>query len=56
MDFARRLVLERGVAVVPGTTFGPDSGQYVRVSLATETGALLEGVTRLTQAIHDWGS
>lgn len=56
MDFARRLVLERGVAVVPGTTFGPDSGKYVRVSLATETGALLEGVDRLTQAIHEWGS
>lgn len=56
MDFARRLVEERGVAVVPGTTFGPDSGKYVRVSLATATDLLLEGVERLAGAIHDWGS
>jgi aspartate aminotransferase len=56
MDFARRLVEERGVAVVPGTTFGPDSGRYVRVSLATATDLLLEGVRRLAGAIHDWGS
>lgn len=55
MDFARRLVEERGVAVVPGTTFGPNSGQFVRVSLATATDLLLEGVGRLADAVHDWG-
>lgn len=55
MDFARRLVEERGVAVVPGTTFGPDSGKYARVSLATAVEPLLDGVERLAGAIHDWG-
>lgn len=54
MDFARRLVGERAVAVVPGTTFGPDSGRFVRVSLATATDLLLEGVTRLADAIEEW--
>ena len=56
LQFARRLVLERGVAVVPGTTFGPDSGAYVRISLATATDPLLEGVSRLAEAIRSWGA
>ncbi len=55
MDFARRLVEERGVVVVPGTTFGPDSGRFVRVSLATATDQLMEGVSRLADAIEEWG-
>lgn len=54
VEFARRLVLERGVAVVPGTTFGPDSGSYVRVSLATSREPLLEGVGRLADAVKTW--
>ena len=54
LEFCRRLVLERGVAVVPGTTFGPDSGSYVRVSLASATDALLEGVGRIAEAINTW--
>ena len=56
LEFARRLVLERGVAVVPGTTFGPDSGAYVRISLATATEPLLEGVSRLADAVRTWGA
>jgi aspartate/methionine/tyrosine aminotransferase len=55
LEFARRLVLERGVAVVPGTTFGPDSGAFVRISLATATDPLLEGVGRLADAVAEWG-
>ncbi len=55
VEFCRRLVLERGVAVVPGTAFGPDSGAYVRVSLATAAEALLEGVGRLVEAVKTWG-
>lgn len=54
VDFARRLVRERSVAVVPGTTFGPDSGHYVRISLATAAEPLLEGVSRLADALDDW--
>lgn len=50
-EFARKLVLERGVAVVPGSTFGPDSGALVRVSLATAADVLTEGVGRLIEAV-----
>ena len=53
--FSRRLVLERGVAVVPGITFGPNSDSYVRLSLATATDLLLEGVGRLAESIKTWG-
>lgn len=56
LEFARRLVLERGVAVVPGDTFGPGSTAYVRLSLATASEPLLEGVTRLVGAIKEWGA
>lgn len=56
VEFGRRLVRERRVAVVPGTTFGPDSGSYVRVSLATATEDLLEGVRRLAEAVNTWGT
>ena len=52
--FARRLVREREVAVVPGTTFGARGGDSVRLSLATATDELLEGVSRIVAAIHDW--
>ena len=54
-EFARRLALEREVAVVPGTAFGPSSSGRVRVSLATAPELLEEGVTRLAAAINDWG-
>ena len=56
MDFVLRLLNEKRVAVVPGDTFGPDSGRFVRISLATATEPLLEGVERLADAVADWGS
>jgi aspartate aminotransferase len=43
MDRLRR----HGVAVGPGDAFGPSGQGWVRVSLATETEALLEGLRRL---------
>lgn len=54
--FARRLVTEQGVAVVPGETFGPGAENYVRVSLATAPDLLKEGVTRMIAAIGAWGA
>lgn len=56
VSFARKLVVDLGVATVPGTAFGPDGGSFVRVSLATASDPLREGVTRLAAAIKDWGS
>ena len=55
-NFVLRLLNERQVAVVPGDTFGPDSGRFVRISLATAPDLLMEGVERLADAIADWGS
>jgi aspartate/methionine/tyrosine aminotransferase len=53
-DFAIRLVKERQVAVVPGTTFGSCGSASIRLSLATDTKLLTEGVRRMVEAIHDW--
>jgi aspartate aminotransferase len=50
--FARRLLLEEGVAVTPGIAFGPDSDGFVRVSLATEPSLLREGVSRIARALE----
>ncbi|MYH00354.1 MAG: aminotransferase class I/II-fold pyridoxal phosphate-dependent enzyme [Acidimicrobiaceae bacterium] len=55
MDFVARLLKEKQVAVVPGDTFGPGSGRFVRVSLATAPDLLMEGVSRLADAVDDWG-
>lgn len=54
--FARRLVTEHGVAVVPGEAFGPRGADYVRVSLASAPDLLAEGVTRMITAIGAWGA
>ncbi len=54
--FGRRLLLEERVAVTPGSAFGPGSGSFVRVSLASEPEELYEGVRRLAAAVRTWGS
>ncbi len=41
------LLRERGVAVAPGTAFGAEGEGWIRVSLATATDDLLEGLSRL---------
>ena len=48
--FARRLLLERGVAVAPGQTFGPSGAGKVRLSLATASADLRAGAERLVAA------
>jgi aspartate aminotransferase/aminotransferase len=51
--FALGLLRDRHVAVAPGTAFGDAGRHLVRVSLATERGALVEGVTRLCSYIDE---
>ena len=51
-EFVRRLVTDYRVAVVPGTVFGPNGGTHVRISLATDTELLLEGMSRLVKAVR----
>jgi len=53
-ELCRRLVLERGVAVAPGETFGPSGTGMVRISLATALPDLEEGVRRFTSAVLAW--
>jgi aspartate/methionine/tyrosine aminotransferase len=50
--FARRLLEEQEVAVVPGSAFGPSGDSYVRVSLCIEPDVLTEGVGRLAAAVN----
>lgn len=54
VEFTRRLIIERHVAAVPGTEFGPSSRANVRISLATAPDLLFEGVERLAGACSDW--
>jgi aspartate/methionine/tyrosine aminotransferase len=52
LSFAKALLTDSSVAVVPGTTFGPDSGSFVRISLATAPDHLYEGVSRIGRAYN----
>jgi aspartate aminotransferase len=45
--WALELLRERHVAVAPGTAFGAEGEGWVRISLATDTDDLLEGLGRL---------
>lgn len=56
LDFVSRMITERRVAIVPGSAFGPASGNVVRVSLASSENDLQNGVTRLASAISDWSN
>jgi aspartate aminotransferase len=47
-EWSLQLLRDRRVAVAPGTTFGAEGEGWVRISLATETRDLLEGLDRLT--------
>lgn len=53
-EFCRRLILESGVAVAPGETFGPSGAGTVRVSLATARQDLEEGIRRMAASIREW--
>jgi aspartate aminotransferase len=50
-DYAFTLLRERGVAVAPGTAFGPGGEGFVRISLATEASELYEGIDRIVASL-----
>jgi aspartate/methionine/tyrosine aminotransferase len=52
--FARRLLVEKGIAVAPGLTFGPAGAGVVRLSLATDSEQLRTGTQRLVEAVTEW--
>lgn len=43
-DFALKLLKKYRVAVAPGSTFGPNSNAYIRVSLASSEEELIKGI------------
>jgi aspartate/methionine/tyrosine aminotransferase len=51
---ARWLVLEQGIAVAPGETFGSRATGLVRLSLAAATETLQQGVARLAEGVEAW--
>jgi aspartate aminotransferase len=51
-EFAFALLRERGVSVAPGTAFGREAAEAVRISLASSEAALEEGVGRLAEFVH----
>ncbi len=53
-ELCRRLIVESGVAVAPGETFGPAGAGMVRISLATDENDLEEGIRRLSTSIQAW--
>lgn len=54
LELVSRLITERGVAIVPGSAFGPGSGNFARVSLAASPDDLRAGITRVCEAINEW--
>lgn len=53
LEFAKRLLAERLVAVAPGTAFGGVAAGAVRVSLASSDEDLREGLGRLCEQVAD---
>jgi aminotransferase len=51
LDFARRLLFEQKVAVVPGVAFGGDFDGYVRISYANSLENLKEAIIRIEKFI-----
>ena len=47
MEFAKKLLKEQKVAVVPGTAFGANFDDYIRVSYASSTDNLKEALNRI---------
>jgi aspartate/methionine/tyrosine aminotransferase len=52
-EFARRLLVERGVAVAPGATFGDEAKAAVRLSLASRPETIAKGITRIGEVVRE---
>lgn len=54
-EFARRLLQEKHVAIVPGTAFGPGGAGFCRCSYATGFAELEEAAKRISEFIKESG-
>lgn len=52
-DFATKLLRNYHVGLVPGTGFGPDCENYVRISYATSMENICEGIRRIGRFVAD---
>ncbi len=52
-DLADRLLMEGGVAVLPGTSFGDGGKGYLRLSYATSVDQIEEGVRRIGMVLEE---
>ena len=52
LDFAQKLLKEQKVAVVPGTAFGQQYDNYIRISYASSYDNLKEAFTRIEQFLR----
>jgi len=50
LEFAKQLLAQKGVAVVPGIAFGSEG--YIRFSFATDINTIREGIKRLEQFVQ----
>ncbi|MHA1456898.1 MAG: hypothetical protein ACTSR5_13110 [Promethearchaeota archaeon] len=51
LEFAERVMREKGVAIVPGNIFGSFSEDRVRISYATEFNLLVEAFDRIEKFV-----
>lgn len=49
-DFALDLLKKAGVIVTPGSSFGSEGKDYVRIALVQDDKVLLEAVTRIANS------
>ncbi len=52
MEFCKRLLEEKGVATVPGIGFGSEG--YFRLSFATDTDTIKEGIKRIEEFVKNY--
>ena len=52
MEFAKRLIAEENVAVVPGTTFGEVGEGFIRCSYATSLSEITEALNRIERFVQ----
>ena len=52
MDFAKRLLHEQKVAVVPGTAFGPGGAGFVRASFSTGYDQIIQAGDRIAKFLE----
>ncbi len=54
VDVAEKLLNKAHIAVTPGSSFGPESDRYIRISYATSQANINEGMRRMKEAIENW--